>query len=461
MGRLMKGETVQFSNETERDALQDQASLRRSGTRSLLAIPLQDEDQTIGFLSLANLNEGVAMTPEIVQRMHVAADMLAAAMARQSSSKALHESESLKLSLLESMQSSVAVIDGSGTVLEANQQWLNAAPNRGSALRSPVRVGHNYLDACAKASDSERWSAGIRSVLKGTQQSFEVEYEDGESSHPQWYRTTAVRLLREGGGAVLNHLNVTQEKLSELEERRLQEELARVNRAAEMGQMAASLAHELAQPLAAVVSNAQAAAHLMNSAEPDLAEIRSALADIVEDNQRAFAVLNHVRSIVKKYTIVLRPVNLNDIVDSVTVIVRDDAVLRGVQMHFMLSPDEVIVQGDIVPLQQVLLNLVHNAMDAMSQLPAERRILTLKTTVLEPKSSGLLLVEDEGPGISEAMKGRLFSPFVTTKTDGLGMGLVICRTIMQNLGGSILCHDVPGRGTAVHVELPLANWHRV
>jgi GAF domain/PAS fold len=240
MARLFRGETVHFSNEMERDAHEDQAAFRRSGTRSLLVLPLQDEERTLGFLSLANLKEGVRITPEIVQRMQVVADILAAAMARDSSTKALLESELLKESLLESIQSSVAVIDASGVVRDANQHSLNAKTRPGVDLRSAVRVGENYLHACMRTTECEKFVAGIQAVLRGTEQSFAMEYEDESAAERRWYRTTAMRLLRAEGGAVISHLDITRQVVSEFEERRLQDELLRLSRGTEMGHTAAA-----------------------------------------------------------------------------------------------------------------------------------------------------------------------------------------------------------------------------
>jgi C4-dicarboxylate-specific signal transduction histidine kinase len=115
------------------------------------------------------------------------------------------------------------------------------------------------------------------------------------------------------------------------------------------------------------------------------------------------------------------------------------------------------VQGDEVPLQQVLLNLVLNAMDAMANLPADRKMLTLKTFVQSANASGLMVVEDEGPGVPDGVKAKLFTPFFTTKDEGLGMGLSICATILRSFGGSIDFQNRPERGATFQVELPLAS----
>jgi C4-dicarboxylate-specific signal transduction histidine kinase len=229
-----------------------------------------------------------------------------------------------------------------------------------------------------------------------------------------------------------------------------------MNRAAEIGQLAASLAHELAQPLAAVLSNAQAASRLAMSKPLDLDEIKSALADIIEDDQRACAVLNNMRSILGKHTVAPHEVNLNEIVEDAILLVRSSALMRGIHLEAVLSPKPVLVQGDEIPLQQVLLNLIINAMDAMAQSSGETKVLTVRTSVQNGDAHGLLVVEDEGTGIPEELRARLFTPFFTTKKEGLGMGLAICCTILTNLGGTIDFQNRPERGAAFRVALPLA-----
>lgn len=243
-----------------------------------------------------------------------------------------------------------------------------------------------------------------------------------------------------------------QQKLAQLDRKRIQEETSWLNRATEMGQLVASLVHELAQPLAAVLSNAQAASRLSAKPNPDLAEIQTALSDIIEDNQRASAVLSNVRALLRRRPITPHKVNLNEIVKYVTLMVKSSAQLRGIQLQSILSEDAVLVMGDEVPLQQVLLNLINNAMDAVAQLPIERRTITL-TAMRIQDGSGMLEVEDQGPGVPDDLKGKLFQPFFTTKDGGLGMGLAICQTILQTLGGSIELQNRLGRGATFQVVL--------
>jgi signal transduction histidine kinase/transcriptional regulator with XRE-family HTH domain len=457
--RLSRGETVQFSGDAESKKLEDYESFRKAGIRSFLAIPIQSENQSLGALSLVNVTDVTSWPTDIIPQLSTIADILGGALARQYAAEALRDSQVLKGVILDYMQSNVAVIDHEGVILEVNQHWADFATRNGASSQVNVGVGQNYLEICRKDIESEealQALLGIRSVLSGTRQTFESEYACPSPSEARWFRMTVIRLPGSSGGALIIHFDITQQKLAELERERMQEETAQLHRATEMGQLVASLAHELAQPLAAVLSNAQAASHLAGSANPDLAEINATLADIIEDDQRARSVLNNVRALLKKHAITPHRVNLNRVVEDVTLIVRSSAQLRGVQIRSMLSVEPVFVQGDEVPLQQVLLNLVNNAMDAMSQVPAEQRVLTLKTSIQFQNRSGLLVVEDQGPGVPDKLRTKLFQPFFTTKGEGLGMGLAICQTILQTLGGSIQLQDKAEPGATFQVVLPPA-----
>jgi signal transduction histidine kinase len=457
--RLLRGENVLFSGETELSDLEDCASFRKAEIRTFLAIPIQNENHRLGALSLVNFSDAAPWPADVLPRLNTIVNILGGALTRQNASEALHESEVVKGVILEYMHGSVVVIDNYGRVIEMNRDWAESVTKDGVARESGNASGVDYLDVCAKviggpgAIESQR---GIRSVLSGSRQMFEIEYASPDSSEPQWFRMTAMRLPRAKGGALVVHLDITQQKLAELERETMQEQTAQLHRASEMGQLVASLAHELAQPLGAVLSNAQAAVRLAARPEPDRGEILAALVDIVEDDQRASAVLDNVRGLLKKHAVTPHKVNLNEIIENVILMVRSGAQLRGVQLRPVLSDDAVLVQGDEVPLQQVLLNLVNNAMDAMSQVPLERRVLILKTAIQTQSGSGLLVVEDRGPGVPESLKAKLFQPFFTTKSEGLGMGLAICHTILATLGGSIELQDRPEPGATFRVVLPLA-----
>jgi C4-dicarboxylate-specific signal transduction histidine kinase len=421
---------------------------------------MQSEKRFLGALTLVNATEARSWSPDIVPQLGTMADILGGALARQHAAQALRESEVLKSVILDYMGSAVVVIDNEGTILEVNQHWVDSATRDGAAEQFRVGVGINYLDVCRLDIGSEeavQALSGIRSVLSGATRTFESEYACDSPSESRWFRMTVIRLPRSTGGAMIIHFDISRQKLAELERKRMQEETAQLHRATEMGQLVASLAHELTQPLAAILSNAQAGSFLATGPEPDIAEINAALRDIIEDDQRARSVLNNVRALLKKHAITPHRVDLNQIVEAVAQIVKSSAQLRGVQIISALANDPVFVLGDEVPLQQVVINLINNAMDAMSQFPAERRVITLRTTVQSPSGPGLLVVKDYGPGVPDELRDKLFQPFFTTKSEGLGMGLAICQTILQTLGGSIQLQDNAESGATFHVVLPSAG----
>jgi C4-dicarboxylate-specific signal transduction histidine kinase len=193
-----------------------------------------------------------------------------------------------------------------------------------------------------------------------------------------------------------------------------------LNRVAAMGQLAASLAHELSQPLAAIMSNAEAAQRFAGRPNPDMVEIREALDDITRDDKRARGVIEGMRSMLKKQSVVVEPVDLNTVVTSVAQMIRNEASLRGTTIELSLSPTAVTVQGDEIALQQVVLNLASNGLDAVLDTTAERRLI-LRTKIEQVAGVGAIWVEDNGPGVSAEVREKLFQPFFTTKTTGLGM----------------------------------------
>jgi two-component system, LuxR family, sensor kinase FixL len=234
------------------------------------------------------------------------------------------------------------------------------------------------------------------------------------------------------------------------------EEIVQLNRIMSMGQLAASLAHELAQPLAAIRANTQAAERLASLPEPDLGEIRAALADIADDGRRAETVVQNIRAVFQKRQIAARGLDLNTVVNDVVRLIRHNAELRGVRIRLLLSTQPVLVEGDQAVLQQILLNLVNNGMDAMDAMPRHKKVLVLTTRVLPDTGYGSILVADNGSGVSKEDRSQLFTPFFTTKSKGLGIGLSICQALVESLNGCIRLDDRPGPGTAFAIELPLA-----
>lgn len=230
-------------------------------------------------------------------------------------------------------------------------------------------------------------------------------------------------------------------------------QLAHLDRVAAMGELATSLAHELNQPLAAILANAQAARRLLGAGQPDLDEVRDSLDDIVEDDKRAGEVIRRMRALLKKEEFRPEPVDLNDVVRVVKRLLAQDAARRGVVLTTELGADLPPVRGDAVQLQQVVLNLLVNAFEAVGSVAPDRRLVTVRTRE-QADGSVELSVEDAGPGISGPHLRQLFEPFFTTKQDGLGMGLSISRSILELHGGEIEAANRREGGACFRCTLP-------
>jgi two-component system, LuxR family, sensor kinase FixL len=229
-----------------------------------------------------------------------------------------------------------------------------------------------------------------------------------------------------------------------------------VTRISTMGELAASLAHELNQPLTAILSNAQAAQRFMTANPADLEEVREILKDIVQDDSRASEVIQRMRALVKKEDVAFVPLDLGEVIRDVARLVHSDAGLLNVDIALELNFGLSSVRGDRVQLQQVVLNLMLNAFDAMKDCPVnERRV------VLQAEEDGACMtrvaVRDRGLGIRNDKLEEIFQPFYTTKRDGLGMGLSISRSIIQDHGGRLWVENNPDRGATFYFTVPMGE----
>jgi PAS domain S-box-containing protein len=248
-------------------------------------------------------------------------------------------------------------------------------------------------------------------------------------------------------------IDITAHNQAETEAALRRNELAHLSRVATLSELSGSLAHELNQPLAIILTNAQAAQRLLAQQPPDLAEARDILADIVSEDQRAGDVIGRLRSLLKPGDTHMQPLSANDIIEDVLRIARSDLIGRAVTVHLSLADHVPHVLGDRIQLQQVLLNLILNACDAMSANPPARRHLTLATT--DRDGAVRISVSDTGCGLPPDAQ-RVFEPFYSTKTHGLGLGLSICRSIVTAHKGQLWAEAASG-GATLHLELPTSG----
>ena len=265
---------------------------------------------------------------------------------------------------------------------------------------------------------------------------------------------TAIALLLQTALIIVLFHERRRRRVAEVQTRERMAELAHVNRYATAGELSASIAHELNQPLTAIRSNVEAAELLLNSASPSLHEFKDIVADIKKDDVRASEVLRRLRGLLKKTAFELQDIDLNETVGEVFAFISGLAKVRGVMLHWVPSPKPLRMRGDRVQLQQVVLNLIVNGMDALVDNPPGHRWITGR---IRQRDSGCaeVSISDSGPGVASDQLAHLFEPFFSTKSQGMGMGLSIARTIVEVHGGRIWAENRHHGGAVFRFSLPL------
>jgi len=248
----------------------------------------------------------------------------------------------------------------------------------------------------------------------------------------------------------------TEQKHAEDRLREARQELERVSRQTTIGAMAASIAHELNQPLTAIVGYGNVGLQRLSRKDPNLHEVQKALQRIVDSGLRAADIITSIRRMFRKDDHEKLLVGVNDLVREVLTLIHGDLERRQVILRTELHDALPRISGERVPLQQVMLNLIMNAAEAMSAVTGRERQLTIKT-VLDEAASVRVTVEDTGCGIETAHLDRIFDPFFTTKSHGMGLGLSICRSIVEAHGGKLCASQRSPFGTAFHLTLPSAE----
>jgi signal transduction histidine kinase len=454
MKSLDGGLSFEHLDELPPEAAAERAAFAARGIRSFAAIPVHVDDHLLGYLGIASVRAERAWPTDVVHQFRSLAECFAHALVRARSAAAVRTSVALTQAVLAVLPGETAIVDASGTILQTNEAWASAA--RGAPASAALAVGANYLDACRDAIGlpavlAKEVEAGIASVLRGDREDFSLEYPIAREGRDRWFEVRVRRVAHLHGGAAVTHLDVTRRREDEAAARRALGEIAHLDRVAAMGHLATSIAHELNQPLAAILTNAQAALRLMANGRLDVDELRACLADIVSDDQRAAEVIRRMRRLLRKTDVVVVPFALGDLVASTIGLVANDALLRGVSIDFKPAAALPVIHGDLVQIQQVILNLLTNAIAAAAEGVAVRTV-TVWTAPVSPDVVELG-VHDSGPGITNGDRHRLFEPFFTTKPDGLGMGLAIVHKIVEAHSGELHADNDPAGGATFRVHL--------
>ena len=463
VGRLRREEHVIIARVTDlpEEATRDRESLRHPGINAGLTLPLVASGRVIGCLAFRSVEPERPWPEDLVRQLQLGAEVLANALARKQTEQALRASESMKSAILGSLSSRVAMLDSGGRVMTLNERWERFREEDASSPEAGASVGAVYPEAYRRAAldgvpGAKEAQVGIEAVLRGVSSGFSLEYPRMGGGAERWFAMSVVPLKRPEGGAVVSHTEVTERKRAELEAQRSRQELAHFTRVSTMGELTASMAHELNQPLTGILANAQAARRFLDAPEPDLAELRAILVDIIEDDRRAADVIQRLRDLLRKGPAQVARLDINTVVRDVVRLVGSDALIRDVAIGLDLDPRPPLVVGDRVQLQQVVLNLLVNAMEAVSEGANGDRALLVRT---EGTASGgvAVSVRDGGPGLRPGSEETIFDPFYSTKSGGMGMGLSIARSIVSAHGGVIWARNNPVRGATLQFTLPAAR----
>jgi PAS domain S-box-containing protein len=251
-------------------------------------------------------------------------------------------------------------------------------------------------------------------------------------------------------------MDITAAKLSELELLQQRDELAHLSRLTTIGQLATTLAHELNQPIGAIHTNAEAAEILLEKGSPDLDEIRGIISDIRRDGWRAGEVIHRMRALLRKHEFRPEPVDIKGLIEGVSELLHGTLISRKVRLRVDLAPALPLVSGDPVHLQQVLLNLILNALEAMIDCPPSDRQVVVRATANSALAVEVAVI-DQGSGFIRWKLAKLFEPFLSTKKNGMGMGLPICQSIIRAHGGNITAENNPDRGATVRFTLRICD----
>ena len=367
---------------------------------------------------------------------------------RKRAEQALRESEEQWKAVFENNPAMCFMVDPSGTILSVNPFGAQ-------------QLGYTTQELIGRRVEILFHEADCESALRnkatclahpGRTLSWELRKlrKDGEAL---WVRETARAMLLKNRPVVLVvSEDITEAKRAAEALREMQTQLAHANRVATMGQLTASIAHEVNQPITATVTNAQAALRWLGAQPPELEEVSRALSRIVKDGNRAGGVIGRIRALSKREPAQMDRLDINDAIREVVELTGSEAMKNRVSVRTDLPDGFPLIQGDRVQLQQVLLNLIINAIEAMSDISGPRELLI--STAKAGSGGVLVALRDSGPGLAPAALEHLFEAFYTTKPGGLGMGLSICQTIIDAHGGRLWVSANESRGAVVQFTLP-------
>ena len=424
--------------------------VRQKRSKSVLCLPIVKRTKLVGVLYLENNLAPFVFTPDRVAVLQLLASQAAISL----ENAALYTDLQLQVGLLQHLPVSAWTLKPDGTPDLVNQFWLEFAGQTVDFVRSHPEAWMTAVHPEDRETASRAFWDGVRS---GQGFSFETRSLRARDGIYRWYLNQAV-VLRDSEGKVVKFVGTTtdidDQKRAEEALRQAQADLARVNRMTTMGELAASLAHELSQPISGAITNANVCLRKLGSDKSDLDEARLAVTRIVRDAQRATEIIGRIRSQFEKGAPKQESLNVNEIIPETIALLRDEAVRHNISVRTELAADLPPIVGDRVQLQQVAMNLILNSIEAMKDVDGMREMV-IRSQRAENEQI-LVSISDTGVGIPPQLAEQIFDPFFTTKAHGTGMGLRICRSIIEAHGGRLWVVGSQGRGATFHLNLPAA-----
>ena len=449
-------ESVILDDASKPNLFSEDDYLRGRPAKSILCLPLIKQGRLTALLYLENTLTSHAFTPDRIAVLELLAAQAAISLENTRLYSDLQEREAKVRRLVESNIIGILFWNLEGGIIEANDTFLRIVGwDREDLVSGRVRWSDltppEWRDHTARAIEEMKMS--------GSYQAFEKEYfrKDG-SRVPVLIGSAAFDEKRDQGVAFvldLTERKEAEEKLRESERRyrEAQEELAHVTRVTTLGELTASIAHEVNQPLAGVLANAEACLLWLDRETPNLDGARRSVEWIIQDANRAGDVIRRVRGLLKKSDAQKAPLDINDVVNDGVALVQRELLSHQVSLRMELAPVRPVVLADRVQLQQVIINLVINGIEAMQAVTNRPRELAIRTH--RDERQVVVTVKDCGVGISPEDADRLFNAFFTTKSSGMGMGLSICRSIIEAHGGRVWAEPNLPHGAIFHFTVPL------
>jgi PAS domain S-box-containing protein len=448
---LRTRESVILGDAATQNPFDADSYIRERKARSILCLPLITQAKLIGVLYLENNLSPHVFAPGRIAVLKLVASQAAISLENSRLYSDLQEREAKIRRLVDANIIGIHIFDLEGRIIEANDAFLRMV---GYDREDLVSGRMRWTDLTPPEWRDRNVQVVEEVKMTGSAQPYEKEYFRKNGSRVP-VLVGAASFEESGNQGVAFVLDLTERKRAEETFRELESDLAHMNRVSMMGGLAASLAHEITQPIASVHNDARAAQNFLDMQPPDLGEVREALASVVGDVNRAAEIIDRIRAQIKKAPPRKERFDLDAAIDEVMVLARNAIIRNGVSVQTRFADGSFPVQGDRVQLQQVLLNLILNAVEAMGSVETGARELSIST---EQDHTGVLVaVRDSGPGIAATHLERVFEAFYTTKSGGTGMGLSICRSIIDAHGGRLWAGANEPRGAVFQFTLPGAE----